>query len=199
MKHRRRHLLPLVLPLLLAAVLGLGGLLSLLPGRGVKAPLAPAAETREPGFADYFATGVHLMKIGLPRDAAVAFEAASRLRPHVPEARVNLGYARLEAGDFAGAEAAFLSALELRPGQVNGYYGLAQSLEALDDLPGALGAMRSFMHLSAEDDPFRRRALAAIWEWQSVLEAAGAKGASLRTGLKSDSPSAGESGADPQP
>ncbi len=171
---RRRNFLPLALPLLAAGVVALGALLSQLPGRGVEAPLAPAQSAAEPGFDDYFATGVHLLQVGLPREAADAFASASWLRPHVAEARVNLGYAYLASADYALAEAAFRVALDIKPGQTNGYYGWAQSLEALGDRPAALGAMRTYVHLTGESDPYRRLALAAIWEWESAAQAGAA-------------------------
>jgi tetratricopeptide (TPR) repeat protein len=165
---RRLTPLTLALPLLALGVASLGAVLTQLPGRGVEAPLVP--EVTEPGFADYFATGVHLLQVGLPLEAAATFETASRLRPQVAEARINLGYAYLAAKNYARAEAAFGAALDLKPQQANGYYGWAQSLEALGDLAGALGAMRTYVHLSSEGDPYRRRALAAIWEWQTALD-----------------------------
>ena len=62
----------------------------------------------------------------------------------------------------------FVGALELKPSQVNAYYGLAEASEALGDMSTALGAMRSFVHLARPDDPFVRRARAALWEWQSL-------------------------------
>ena len=51
--------------------------------------------------------------------------------------------------------------------QVNAYYGLALAQESLGDLDGALGAMRTYVHLSDERDQYQRRAWSAIWEWQS--------------------------------
>jgi hypothetical protein len=59
--------------------------------------------------------------------------------------------------------------LEARPGQANAYYGLATALEAGGDLEGALGAMRTYVHLEAPDAPFLRKAAAAIWEWETRL------------------------------
>ncbi len=46
---------------------------------------------------------------------------------------------------------------------------MAESFEKLGDLEMALGAMHSYLHLTPEDDPYRRRAMAAVWEWQSAL------------------------------
>lgn len=43
----------------------------------------------------------------------------------------------------------------------------AVELEAQGDIGGALGAMRTFVHLSPPDDPYVRKARAALWEWQS--------------------------------
>ena len=91
--------------------------------------------------------------------------------PEMPEAYVNLGFALVglerwrEAGDF------FMSAATLNPEQANAYYGLAVALDARGDREGALGAMRSFVHLSAPDDPFVPKARAALWEWQAAREA----------------------------
>jgi hypothetical protein len=58
--------------------------------------------------------------------------------------------------------------MALRPEQANAYYGLAVALEALGDRPGALGAMRSFVHLAKEGDPWVPKARAALWEWQAA-------------------------------
>jgi hypothetical protein len=54
---------------------------------------------------------------------------------------------------------------------------LAVALEGLKDIPGALGAMRSYVHLSKNDDPYLRKANAAIWEWEESLKAAQAASA----------------------
>lgn len=59
---------------------------------------------------------------------------------------------------------------------MNAYFGLAIALEALDDLPGALGAMRTYVHRSPEGDPFVRKAHGAIWEWEEKVAAARAGG-----------------------
>jgi hypothetical protein len=57
----------------------------------------------------------------------------------------------------------------LRPNQVNAYYGLAVALEGLGDTAGALGAMRVYVHRSPPDDPYLRKAQAALWEWEAAL------------------------------
>ena len=66
----------------------------------------------------------------------------------------------------------FEHAVTLRPHQANAYYGLALALEALQDYQGALGAMRTYVHLAPKDSPHLRRAWSAIWEWQSLPDTA---------------------------
>ena len=36
-----------------------------------------------------------------------------------------------------------------------------------DEDLAARGAMRTYAHLAPKDDPFRRKAEAALWEWES--------------------------------
>lgn len=63
----------------------------------------------------------------------------------------------------------FESAIALRRQQVNAYYGLAIVLDELNDRPGAIGGMRTFVHLSKPDnDPCQRKAQAALWKWESA-------------------------------
>lgn len=99
--------------------------------------------------------------------ALTALHRVLELAPKMPEAHVNMGYAMLGLQRFTAARDFFSGALELRPAQANAYYGLALALDALNDRPGALGAMRTFVHLAKPDDVFVRKARAALWEWQS--------------------------------
>ena len=62
----------------------------------------------------------------------------------------------------------FQTAIDLRPTQVNAYWGLAVSLEGLCDIAGAMGAMRTYVHLAPADDPFLIKANAALWEWEQL-------------------------------
>ncbi len=98
-------------------------------------------------------------------EAIVALERVIALSPRLPEAYVNLGYALLGLERYDTARDFFLAATELQPFQGNAYWGLAVALEALEDLEGALGAMRTYIHLAPEDDPFVRQARSALWEW----------------------------------
>jgi tetratricopeptide (TPR) repeat protein len=100
--------------------------------------------------------------------AVLAFHQVLRLAPRLPEAHVNMGFALLGEHKPAAARDFFATAIELRPAQANAYYGLAVAAEAASDIPAALGAMRTFIHLSPPEDPFVRKARAALWEWQSA-------------------------------
>jgi len=102
--------------------------------------------------------------------ALTALHRVLELAPRMPEAHVNMGYALLglERPDAAGTF--FQTAIELKPDQANAYYGLALAAEARDDYAMALGSMRAYLHLSpAEDEGHRRKARAAMWEWEEKL------------------------------
>lgn len=92
------------------------------------------------------------------------------LDPKMPEAYVNTGFALLGLKRYKRAEVFFQKAIDLKPYQDNAYWGLAVSLENQNDLRGALGAMRTYIHLAQPNDPYVRRARSAIWEWQYHLK-----------------------------
>lgn len=102
--------------------------------------------------------------------AIKALHRVIELAPQMPEAYVNMGFALIGKENYKAAADFFNSAIELRPYQANAYWGLAISLEQLGDLEGALGAMRTFIHLSPPNDPFVRKARSALWEWESTLK-----------------------------
>jgi len=136
----------------------------------------------EPGSAGYpdepdheiannFEQGVLMLHAGRYDYAVVALHRVLRLAPRMPEAHVNMGFALLGQGHHQAARDFFESALAIRPTQVNAYYGLAMTLEHACDLPGAIGAMRTYLHLGKGDDPFERKARSALWEWESAVRA----------------------------
>lgn len=166
-----------------AAVGIIGGALTLLPGPQPQPVVAPA--TAPPSIADgrsdpqRHATQARSVEVEMRFQQAIAMLHAKEydyavkalhrvleLSPRLVEAHVNMGYALIGLQDYKAAHDFFLTATELRPGQVNAYYGLAIALEGMGDLDGALGAMRTFIHLSPVDEPFIARARAALWEWQ---------------------------------
>ncbi len=116
-----------------------------------------------------FDQGVVMLHAKQYDHALTAFHRVLELAPEMPEAHVNAGYALVGLKKYQPARDFFEAAAALRPGQVNAYYGLAVALEGLGDRAGAVGAMRTFVHLSKPDDPYVRKARAALWEWETAL------------------------------
>jgi len=150
------------LALAVAAIAVIGVLIALLPGARPR-----AASNRQ--IAERFSQGVVMLHAKQYEHALTAFHRVLELDPAMPEAHVNAGFALLGMGEPAAARDFFASALELRARQLNAYYGLAVAYERLGDLPAARGAMRTYAHLAPKDDPFRRKAEAALWEWESGI------------------------------
>ncbi|MBI3374941.1 MAG: tetratricopeptide repeat protein [Betaproteobacteria bacterium] len=145
-----------------------------LPAGGSDAPIDarrdPAAHARAMQRAEFdqrFSQAVMMLHARQYEHALAALHRLVEIAPEVPEVHVNMGFALLGLSRHAAARDFFLGALELRPAQANAYYGLAVTLEALGDRPGALGAMRTFVHLATPDDPWLPKARAALWEWQA--------------------------------
>lgn len=156
---------PQALAATVLSVAVLGGVIAWSGGSAGSAPAQPqAAEVRL-----RFDQGVVMLHARQYDHAVTAFHRVLALAPQMPEAYVNLGFALLglkrhrEAGDF------FAAAIELRRDQINAYYGLAVALEADGDLRGAIGAMRAYVHRASAADPYRRKAAAALWEWETQL------------------------------
>lgn len=169
----KRHVLPAVTAIILLGTILLGFFIapstdhSKPPGGGQQESATVVTDGHD--FKHIFLQAAHMLAAGHHQEAIAELERARELRPRQPEIYVNLGFAKLVAGDSRAAEQYFRTALDLRPGQVNAYFGWAESLEALGDIEAALGAMRTFIHLAAEDDPFLRRAHSAVWEWSETL------------------------------
>lgn len=100
--------------------------------------------------------------------ALMAFHQVLALAPELPEAHVNMGFALMGLEQWKQARDFFESAIELRRDQMNAYYGLAMSLDALGDRAGAMGAMQTYLHRAPPEDAFRTKAEAALWEWRSA-------------------------------
>jgi len=144
---------------------------STLPAANRSAPTSgsPASEARADEVAQRFRQGVIMLHAGEHEHAATAFHRVLALAPRLPEAHVNMGFAMLGQFHHGLARDFFESAIALRPSQRNAYYGLAAAFEGLGDVRGAVGAMRTYIHLSPPDDPYLRKANAALWEWNAVL------------------------------
>lgn len=151
----------------------LGVLSLILPERGAATQVAgsamPHAVSRNDEIAQRFAKGISLLADRQYQAAAGEFHRVLELAPDMPEAHVNMGFAMIGLQRYDVARDFFNVAIDLRPSQTNAYYGLAEALEGLHDLEGALGAMRSYVHLSKKDDAFLVKANAAIWEWEEQL------------------------------
>lgn len=118
-----------------------------------------------------FNQGVLMLHAKQYEHALTAFHRVLQLAPEMPEAYVNTGYTMMGLGRYNVARDFFESAITLRTNQLNAYYGLAEALEAMNDLPGAIGAMRTYIHLSPDSDKFKRKAEAAVWEWEAKIKA----------------------------
>jgi tetratricopeptide (TPR) repeat protein len=118
-----------------------------------------------------FQRGVAMLHAKRYEFAFSAFHEVLSMAPRMPEAHVNMGFVLVGLERYPEAADFFYQATELRPAQANAYYGLALALEAQQDLESALGAMRTYIHLTTPEDPYLPRARAALWEWQQQLSA----------------------------
>lgn len=165
-----RRWLALVLTAILIAAGG--SLIAWLPNGLAVSGTRSASSPVNPEVHQRFQQGVMMLHAKQHEHALTAFHRVLELAPEMPEAHVNMGYALLGLQRYDAARQFFEGAIELRKDQLNAYYGLAVALEALRDLPAAIGAMRTYAHLAKPDDPFRRKAEAAIWEWQAATPSA---------------------------
>lgn len=101
--------------------------------------------------------------------AVKALHRVLELTPLMPEAHSNMGYALLGTGEYKIAYDFFSTAVELRSMFVNAYYGMALSLEGLNEYEGAIGAMRTYLHLATEPQ-YRAKAEDYIARWRRELE-----------------------------
>jgi len=134
-----------------------------------KVRVAHAREKAEAEIKQHFQQGVNMLNNKQYEPALKEFHRVLELAPDMPEAHVNAGFALIGLERYAVARDFFEGALALRKDQVNAYYGLAEALEGLNDLPGALGAMRAYLHLASANDPYRRKAESAVWEWEAKI------------------------------
>ena len=132
-------------------------------------PAGHAQQARRAELEARFAQGVSMLHAKQYEFAALAWHRVLQLAPTLPEAHVNMGFTMLGLERYDVARDFFATAIELRPMQANAYYGMAEALDALNDRHGAIGAMRTYLHLAPQDDPFVRKAQSALWEWEGVL------------------------------
>ena len=128
----------------------------------------PTHSTQE-HLRQYFQQAVTALKAKRYAEAERALNRVLKQEPRLPEAYVNMGFTLLGRDRPKTAASFFATAINLRADQTNAYYGLAMALEQSGDLLGALGAMRSYVHLTQSNDPYLSKARAAIWEWETQL------------------------------
>lgn len=116
----------------------------------------------------HFTWAVTQLRQGNYEPAINGFQAVLEQAPNMPEAYVNIGFAHIELKQYQQAVTSFNRAIDLRPNQFNAYWGLAVSLEGMCDIPAAIGAMRTYVHLAPTDDEFLVKANAALWEWEQI-------------------------------
>jgi len=161
--------------LLFATVMAIGvvsQMLEQIPSSNPRADHSGAAAvvpSTEDELKQRFLNGALLLQSKRYSDAVAVFHVILQEHPRLPEAHVNMGYALLGLGKMRAALDFFQGALALNPYQTNAYFGLAVALESEGDLETALGAMRSFVHMSPDTDPWLPRARSAIWEWEAEL------------------------------
>lgn len=125
-----------------------------------------ASAMRRAQFETGFRQAVVMLHAKEYEHAVTALHGLLKIAPEVPEVHVNMGFALVGLKRFEAARDFFVGATELAPLQANAYYGLAIALEGLGDLSAALGAMRTYVHLTTPEDPWLPKARAALWEWQ---------------------------------
>jgi tetratricopeptide (TPR) repeat protein len=159
--------------ILTVALVFLGGLVvSMIPRESTGKAVAAAPQPRPHAaqIDERFQQGVVMLHAKRYEYAVAAFHQVLEFAPDMPEAHVNMGYALIGMGRNKAAYDFFESATVLRPGQANAYYGMALALEGLGDLRGAIGAMRTYVHLVDAADPHKRRAESALWEWEAAVK-----------------------------
>jgi tetratricopeptide (TPR) repeat protein len=171
---RRRDVRAWAISLTLALTLLGGWVLERWINRGTEgmAPAQHVAQKRRDEVDARFKQGVVMLHAKQFDHAMTAFHRVLELAPEMPEAHVNMGFALIGQRKYKAALDFFNSATELNPNQINAYFGMAESYEGLQDYRGAVEAMETFLHRAKPDDPFRRRAESAVWEWRERLRTA---------------------------
>lgn len=108
--------------------------------------------------------------------AITALDRVIRLSPRLPDAHVNMGFALLGLEQYDLAVASFDRAISFNANQANAYYGIGLAWAAMGDYAGALGAMRSYLHLTKSGDTYTSKARELLAEWQKHLPRYGDEG-----------------------
>ena len=164
-KRRDNRLAVVVATLLTFAVIGF-----LVDRYGSSPSEAPQAYDASAGnMQASFQHAVSLLDARHYEQAVDAFHEILMVQPEMPEANVNMGFSLIGLQQYELARQFFQGTIDLRPSQHNAYYGLAVAHEGLGKLDEAVVAMRTYAHLTPENDPYLRKAESAIWEWEAEL------------------------------
>ena len=117
-----------------------------------------------------FEDAVALLQAGHFEYAIAALREVLAIKPGLPEAHINMGYALLGMGNSSAAASHFETASDLRPSLYNAYYGLALAERDNGNETKALAAMQAFAHLADQGDRHLPRAQEFIWELQKSLQ-----------------------------
>ena len=139
-----------------------------IPAPTAATPAPPSAQEAE--IRQRFEQGVAMLHIKQYDYAVTAFHWVLQQSPGLPEAHVNMGFALLGMEQAQAAQDFFQSALVLRSSQMNAYYGLALAMAAAGDMAGARGAMRTFLHLTPQTDPYFAKAQTVLEQWEEKKE-----------------------------
>ncbi len=118
-----------------------------------------------------FSKAVSLMQQREYAQASLVWEQILLSNSTIPEVNVNMGFSLYELGKYEAARDFFITAMEQNSFQANAYYGLAISSERIGDIKGAMGAMKSYIHLAQNEQnvSYLRKARSAVWEWETQL------------------------------
>jgi tetratricopeptide (TPR) repeat protein len=144
---------------------------------------------KEPNSRLFAQLAEELRKDGEFEEAIRILRAGLARHPAYPSARMTLGRALFDTGDMAAARQELQSVLEGAPDNILASRLLAECLEALGDLEGALKRYRATLALSPGDKQIAAR----------VRELEGKLQASARPGAAAGSASTGPSSAEPAP
>ncbi len=118
-----------------------------------------------------FQQGAAMLHLKQYDHAITAFHRVLELNPTLPEAHANLGFAFLGQKKFKEARDFFNSALALREGQLNAYYGTALAAYALGERQDAMHSLYHFVNLSDPSDPYRAKAEDLLETWRKAADA----------------------------
>ena len=129
----------------------------------------PEESTPDPHFAlleKTFQQGVVMLHAKEYELAITAFHKVLDIRPDMPEAFNNIGYALIGLEEYLAAEDFFTMAINLNENLVSAYFGLALTLGQQQKWPLAIGSMETYRHRTTDEDPFLKQANEHLIEWR---------------------------------